>query len=145
MSAKPVLLALLALAVLIVGASIYFRATVKPVDTSVQILNSPDGRYKAVRISLSRGGTSAFCYHSVSVLPSQLPDSFAETEKQYQVYFAPCAIPPDPSQAPVAQWLGNDALQITYTPGPEGFDNPRFRRRVVDASEKVRITYVTRQ
>ena len=145
MNAKPLLLGLLAVAAIVVGASIYFRATVKPVEKSVQILNSPDGRYKAVRLSLSNSGTSAFCYHSVSVLPSQLPNSFAESEKIYQVYFAPCALPPDPAQAPAAQWLGNDALQITYTPGPVDFNNPRLRRRVVDASERVRITYVTRE
>jgi hypothetical protein len=142
---KTFLLGLVAVAALVVGASIYFRATVTPADTSVQILKSPDGRFKAVRIALSRSGASAFCYHSVSVLPSQLPDSFAESEKQYQVYFAPCAVPPDPAQVPAVQWLGNDALQITYTPGPVEFNNPRLRRRVVDASEKVRITYVTRQ
>jgi hypothetical protein len=141
-NAKPLLLGLLAIAAIVVGASIYFRATVQPVERSVHISNSPDGRYKAVRLSLSSAGASAFCYHSVSVLPAALPDSFAESEKTYQVYFAPCALPPDPARAPAMQWLGNDALQIAYTPGPAAFDNPRFRRRVVDASGTVRITYV---
>ena len=145
MNGKTFLLGLLAVAALVVGASVYFRATVTPADQSAETLPSPDGRYKAVRFSLTRGGTSGFCYHSVSVLPSQFPDSFAESEKQYQVYFAPCAVPPDPAQAPAMQWLGNDALQITYTPGPVGFDNPSLRRRVVDVSGKVRVTYVVRQ
>jgi hypothetical protein len=144
-NAKPILIGLLAVAALVAGASLYFRATVSPVERSVQILNSPDARYKAIRLSLSKSGTSAFCYHSVSVLPAALPDSFAESEKQYQVYFAPCALPPDPAQAPAMQWLGNEDLQIAYTPGPAAFDNPRFRRRVVDASEKVRVTFVVRE
>jgi hypothetical protein len=144
-NAKALLLGLLAVAALVVGASIYFRATVTPAAQSAETLASPDGRYKAVRFSLSRTGSSAFCYHSVSVLPAALPDSFAESEKTYQVYFAPCAVPPDPAHAPAMQWLGNDALQITYTPGPVEFDNPRLRRRVVDASGAVRITYVVRE
>jgi hypothetical protein len=143
-NAKAFLLGLIVVAAIVVGGSIYFRATVAPVDRATETLASPDGRYKAVRISWSKRGASPFCYHSVSVLPSSLPDSFAESEKTYQVYFAPCALPPDPRQAPAMQWLGKDELQIAYTPGPAGFDNPRFRRRVVDASEKVRITYVTR-
>lgn len=145
MNAKPLLLGLLAVAVIVAATSVYFRATVAPVDKSAQTLPSPDGRYKAIRFSLSRTGASAFCYQAVSVLLAALPDSFAESEKTYQVYFAPCAIPPDPSQAPTMRWLGDDALQITYTPGPAAFDNPRYRRRVVDASETVHITYVIRQ
>ncbi len=145
MNGKTFLLGLLAVAALVVGASIYFRATVPPVDQSAETLPSPNGRYKAVRFSLARVGGSPFCYQSVSVLPASLPDSFAESEKMYQVYFAPCAVPPEQSHAPAMQWLSNDTLQITYTPGPAAFDNPRFRRRVEDASETVRITYVVRE
>jgi hypothetical protein len=144
-NARVFVAGLIAISVLTVAASLYFRASVAPADTAVQILASPDGHYKAVRISLSRSGSSAFCYQTVSVLPAAMPDGFAESEKQYQVYFAPCAIPPDSAHAPTMQWLGNDALQITYTPGPAAFDNPRFRRRVVDASGKVRVMYVVRE
>ena len=128
----------------VTGASLYFRATVKPVERAEQTLVSPNGRYKAIRLSLWNNGSSPFCYQSVAVLPSKLPDRFAESDKIYQVYFAPCAVPAKAADAPALAWREGDALQITYTPGPGGFADTRLRRRVVDQSGSVRITYETR-
>ena len=76
---------------------------------------------------------------------SVYPDSFAESEKAYQVFAQPCATPANPADAPQVAWLSNTALRITYTPAPAGFDVSKLRRRVVDASKFVHITYVTRE
>jgi hypothetical protein len=125
--------------------SVYVSATIDKVDKSLTAFVSPNGRYKAVRFSLARGGTAQFCFESISIFLTVYPDSFAESEKAYQVYAAPCATPARPGDAPQIEWLSNSALRITYFPPPAGLDTGKLRRRLVDASEFVQITYVARQ
>jgi hypothetical protein len=127
------------------AVSIYMSATVDKVDKTFTAFVSPDGRYKAVRLSLARGGKSPFCFESISIFLSVYPNNFAESEKAYQVYASPCATPAKPADAPQIEWLSNSALRITYTPAPPGFDTSKLRRRLVDASEYVRIEYVARK
>ena len=90
-------------------------------------------------------GSAPFCYASVSVYLAMYPDSFAESEKSYQVYWAPCATPAQAADVPKVQWLAKDALQVTYTPGPPAKDETKLRKRVVDASRYVQVTYVERK
>ncbi len=70
------------------------------VDKSLTAFVSPDGRYKAVRLSLARSGAAPFCFESVSIFLAVYPDTFAENEKAYQVYATPCATPAKPGNAP---------------------------------------------
>jgi hypothetical protein len=142
---KPFIIGFIATIAVITAVSIYVSATVDKVDKTFTAFPSPDGHYKAVRLSLVRGGTTPFCFESISVFLSIYPDSFAESEQVYQVYASPCATPARPGDAPLVEWLSNTALRITYTPAPAGFDTGRLRRRLVDASKYVHISYVARE
>ena len=106
---------------------------------------APNNRYKAVVVWLSQGGDAPFCYASVSVYLAIYPNDFAESEKSYQVYWAPCATPAKSDDVPTVEWLAKDKLQVTYTPGPPAKDATKLRRRVVDASRYVQVTYVERK
>jgi hypothetical protein len=143
-NARVLVVGLIAIAVLTVAGSLYFRSTVTPFEKSFSSVLSPDGRYKAVRFVVTRRSAPAYCDASVSIYLAAYPDSFAETEKSYVVYAAPCPTPADPANLPEVQWLGNDAVQIGYTPGPPATDASKLRRRVVDASRAVKVSYVER-
>jgi hypothetical protein len=143
-NARVLVAGLIAISVLTVAASFYFRAAVPPFDKSFSSALSPDGRFKAVRVVVTRQSPPAYCDASVSIYLARYPDSFAETDKGYVVYAAPCPTAADPATLPEVQWLGNDAVQIAYTPGPTAADASRLRRRMVDASRAVRVTYVER-
>ena len=145
MRSKTFILGFIGVIVVIAAISVYVSATIDKVDKTLTAFPSPDGRYKAVRLSLSRGGKAPFCFESISVFLKVYPDTFAESEKAYQVYATPCATPADPANAPQVQWLSNQALRITYTPAPPGLDTGKLRRRLVDASQFVRIDYVARK
>jgi hypothetical protein len=139
---KPFIVGFIAAIAVVAGVSIYVNATIDKVDKSLTAFPSPDGRYKAIRLSLARGGRAPFCFESVSLYLAVYPDSFADSEKAYQVYASPCATPAKPGNAPQIEWLSNRALRITYTPAPAGLDTGKLRRRLVDASEFVHISYV---
>ena len=145
MKSKPFIVALVAAMVVAAGASIYLSATADRVDKTITAFPSPDGRYKAVRVSLSHGGSQPFCFYSISIFLSVYPNSFAENEKAYQVYAAPCATPPKPADAPTVEWLSKNAVRITYSPAPAGLDHDKLRRRVIDASNYVHVSYVARR
>jgi hypothetical protein len=130
---------------LVAGVSIYVSSTIDPVEKSLIAVAAPDGRYKAVVFRLSQGGSAPFCYESVAIYLSIYPDNFAENEKGYQVYWSPCATPAKAADVPAVTWLANDKVKITYTHGPPAQDPSKLRRRVVDASRYVTVTYAERK
>ena len=145
MKSKPFIIGLLAAIVVAASASIYLSATANRVNKTIIPFPSPDGRYKAVRVSLSHGGSAPFCFHSISIYLAVYPDSFAENEKAYQVYASPCTMPPNPGEVPKVEWLSNNAVRITYSPAPARLDQNKLRRRAIDASKYVHVTYVERK
>jgi len=102
-NARVLVAGLIAIAVLTVAASFYFRAAVTPFEKSFSSMFSPDGRFKAVRLVVTREGPPGYCDASVSIYLAGYPDSFAETEKGYVVYAAPCPTPADPATLPEVQ------------------------------------------
>ena len=145
MKSKVVIIVFAIGVVLATAVSVYMSRTIAPVQKTVTAVPSPDGRYKAVVVSLSQGGSAPFCYDTVSIFLAMYPNDFAESETGYQVYWSPCATPANPADTPVVKWLANNAAQITYTPGPKPADPRKLRRREVDASRFVKVTYVERK
>lgn len=135
MNAKPFVIGFAAVIACVAAASVYFNLTATQPEKSVTAVASPDGRYKAVRVSLARGAT---CFDRIAVYLSVYPNSFAETEKTYLVYSGPCAPPAERAALPKMQWLSNSALQITYAPAPEA----KRTMKTLDASYFVHVTYV---
>jgi len=144
-NSKTLIAGFAAAVVLATAVSVYMSRTIVPVQKTITAVPSPDGRYKAVVVSLSHGGSAPFCYDTVSIYLAAYPNDFAESEQGYQVYWSPCATPANPADTPKVTWLAKDQAQITYTPGPRPADPGKLRRRVVDASKYVKITYVERK
>ena len=124
------------------AVSIYMNATTDKIDKSVVAVASPDGRYKAVRATLARGGAAPFCVDSISIFLSVYPDNFAETDKAYEVYAAPCAAPAKRAGLPRVEWLSNTAVQITYALASPVAGAKQPRMKPLDASHFVRVTFV---
>jgi hypothetical protein len=143
-NARVFVAGLITIVVLIVAGSLYFRSVVTPFEKSFSSVMSPDGRFKAVRFVVKRQTPPAYCETNVSIYLAAYPDSFAEPEKAYVVYAAPCPAAADAASLPAVRWLANDAIEIAYTPGPAPADQSRLRRRVVDASRAVKVSYVER-
>ena len=142
MKAKPFLIGLLAAMAGVAAVSIYMSATIDKIDKTVAAVASPDGRYKAVRITLARGGAAPFCVDSISIFLSVYPDNFAENDKTYEVYAAPCAAPAKRAALPKVEWLSNTAMQITYAPASPAAGAKQRRMKPLDASHFVRVTFV---
>jgi len=133
-SAKPFVAGFIAVIVCAAAVSVYMNLTATGPRKSVTSAVSPDGRYKAVRVSLTQAGA---CFDTVSVYLSVYPDSFAEREKTYRVYAGPCAPQAERAALPTMQWLSKDALQITYAATPDA----KRTMNAEDASHFVHVTY----
>ena len=145
MKSKLVILVFAIGVVLATAVSVYMSRTIAPVQKTVTAVPSPDGRYKAVIFRLSQNGSGPFCYESVSIYLAAYPNDFAESEQGYQVYWSPCATPANPADTPAVKWLANNEARITYTQGPAPADPRKLRKRVVDSSKFVKVTYVERK
>jgi hypothetical protein len=138
-NAKPVLIGFLGVVVLIAAGSVYLAATVDRATKSVVAVPSPDGKYKAVRLTFSNGGATPFCFETISVFLAIYPDSFAESDKTYEIYGAPCATSDRRKELPKMEWLSDKSLRITYAPVDNG-QKPRLKDH--DASRFIDISYV---
>jgi len=134
MKAKIFIVGFIAVIVGAAAVSVYMNLTATGPRKSVTSAASPDGRYKAVRVSLTQAGA---CFDTISVYLSVYPDSFAEREKTYRVYAGPCAPPSERAALPKMQWLSNAALQITYPAAPDA----KRTMAAEDASHFVHVTY----
>jgi hypothetical protein len=140
--AKPFVIGLLAAMVAAAAVSIYVSATIDKIDKTVAAVASPDGRYKAVRVTLARVGAAPFCVDSISIFLSVYPDNFAENDKTYEVYAAPCAALAKRTALPKVEWLSNTAAQITYAVASPAADAKPPRMKSLDVSHFVRVTFV---
>jgi hypothetical protein len=141
--AKPFLIGFLAVIAIAVAVSIYVSRTVDKAAKSVSAVASPDGKYKAVRISLAGGGAAPFCFDTIAIFLAVYPDSFAESDKTYEVYGAPCAAPDKRKDLPKIEWLSNTAVKITYAASAADAKKPRMQ--TIDASKFVHVTFVARE
>ncbi len=145
MRAKQFVIGLLAAMAVVAAFSIYISATIDKIDRTVAAVASPDGRYKAVHVTLARGGASPFCVDSISIFLSVYPDNFAENDRTYEVYAASCAAPAKRAAFPKVEWLSNTAVQITYAAALPAADAKPPRTNPFDASHFVRVTFVAGQ
>jgi hypothetical protein len=136
--AKPFIVGFLAVVAVIAAVSIYFSATVDKAVKSVSVVVSPDGKYKAVKVTLASGGASPFCFDSIAVVFAAYPDSFAERDKAYEVYSGPCGRFATGEPVPKIEWLSNTALQISYAAVP---NTKAPRTKNIDVTKTVHITF----
>ncbi len=143
MKAKPFLIGFLAAMAVVVAVSLYVSVTIPKADKSVTAVASPDGKYKAVRVSIAGSGAAPFCFDTISIFLSVYPDNFAEQEsKTYEVFGAPCAMPAKRAVLPKIEWLSNSQVRITTAPDPAAPDAKPPRMKALDASRFVHVDFV---
>jgi hypothetical protein len=138
--AKPVLIGAFAAMACMIAGSIYLAATTEKAHKEIVAVASPDGKYKAVRLTVSGGQPAPFCVDTIAIFLSVYPDSFVASESNYEVYSGPCAAPDKRKLLPKIEWLSDRAARLTYAPPPAGEKQPRTKDH--DASLFVQITYV---
>jgi hypothetical protein len=139
---KPFLIGFFIVVAAVAALSIYSNRSVDKADRTVTSVASPDSKYKAVRVSVARGGAQPFCFDTIAIFLSVYPDSFAESDKTYEVYAAPCAAPALRAELPKIEWLLQDAVRITFPPEAAA---AKMRRQDLDASKFVHVTFVQAQ
>lgn len=140
MKAKPFLIGFLCVMLALVAGSIYLAITTDKADKALVAVKSPDGKYKAVRLTTSNDTPAPFCVDSIAVFLSVYPDSFVASDSSYEVFSAPCAAPAKRAALPRIEWLANNKVQITFSPEPGAGKAPRLKER--DMSLFVDIAYV---
>ena len=141
--AKPFLIGFLASMAAVVAVSLYIGKTIPKADKSITAMVSPDGKYKAVRVSIAGGGAAPFCFDTISIFLTIYPDNFAEREgKTYEVYGAPCAAPAKRAALPKIEWLSNSELRVTTAPDLSAADAKPPRMKAFDASKFVHVSFV---
>jgi hypothetical protein len=140
--AKPFFIGFFAVVAVLAAVSLYLSLTVDRAEKSFAAVAAPDNKYKAVKITLTRAGTPPFCVDGIAVILGVYPDDFAERDKAYEVYAAPCGRFADGTPSPKIDWLSNTALQISYAK-PSTAKPPKLRD--ADVTKAVHVTFAARQ
>jgi len=109
--AKPFLIGFFAVVAVLAAVSLYLSLTVDRTDKSFTAVAAPDTKFKAVKITLTRAGDPPYCFDAIAVILGVYPDDFAERDKAYLVYSAPCAAD---RALPKIEWQSSTDLKITY-------------------------------
>ena len=145
MRSKPFLIAFFVFIAVFAGISFYYVAMVgRPVRTISAIL-SPDGKYKAVKVTMSHAGMTPYCFDSVSIILSAYPDDFGERDKRYEMFAAACAKFADGETSPKIEWLSPTALQITHAVNAAGPTSAKQVMNDIDVTKTVHVTFVGHQ
>ncbi|MBS0249022.1 MAG: hypothetical protein JSR61_20600 [Proteobacteria bacterium] len=139
MKTKTVILIFLGLLVAMTAGSVYLALTTERAQKSIVSVPAPDGKYKAVRLRVSGTRPEPYCVDSIAVYLSVYPDSFAASERNYEVYGGVCPPAGKRDALPKIEWTGNNSLRITYAVSDPA-KPPRLKAK--DASLFVDITGV---
>ena len=138
MKPRYVLAIFFALAVFMVGVTIYYAATTDRAERDIVTVEAPDGRYKAVRMRVYGDKPEPFCVDTIAIYLSIYPESFVASKRAYEVFGAPCARPSKDAPLPLIEWTSNKTVRITYATAG---DRPP-RKRDKDASLFIDIDWV---
>ena len=84
-------------------------------------------------------GEKPFCRDSVAVLLAVYPEHFAEKNKAYEVYSAPCDAPGRRDASPRIAWESATVLRIVPPVVVAGAKPPMMKRR--DVTKSVRVSF----
>ena len=145
MKAKPFLIGFFIFIVVFAAMSFYYVATVGRSSRLLTAFVSPDGKYKAVKLTMSHGGVTPFCFDSVAVILAVYPDDFGERNKRYEVFAGPCATFAKGEPSPKIEWLSPTALRITHAVDAEVSTSAKRVMNDIDVTNVVRMTFVGRE
>ena len=141
MKAKVFIVGFFAVVAVVAAVSIYFSVTTEKARKSVTALTSPDGKFKAVKVTLAEGGATPFCVVSISVMLAVYPDEFAQQRKEYEVFSAPCGRFANGESSPKIEWQSGTALRISWAAKP---GTKSARTKNIDVTKSVHMTFVER-
>ena len=141
MKAKPFFILFFAVALGLGALSLYMYLTIEHADKAITTVVSPDKKFKAVRITFAGGEPKPFCFDSVSVLLAVYPDEFAERNKAYEVFSAPCDLPEKRAASPKIDWTTDRTLKITYAAKTPGFNEKKAVKKHLDVTKSVRVMF----
>lgn len=144
MKSKPFLIGSFVFLAGFAAVSFYFVSTVGRPSKTLFAIPSSDGKFKAVKITMSNGGATPYCFDSVAVILAVYPDDFAERSKRYEVFSAPCASLANSEPSPKIEWLSATALQITHASHPAGSTSAKRIMNNADVTNTVHVTFVAR-
>jgi hypothetical protein len=133
---KPFLIGFFAVVAVLAAVSLYLSLTVDRTDKSFTAVAAPDTKFKAVKITLTRAGDPPYCFDAIAVILGVYPDDFAERDKAYLVYSAPCAAE---RTLPKIEWQSNTELQISYVKN-SATKPPTLKDH--DVTKTVHVTFV---
>jgi hypothetical protein len=142
---RPFLIGSAILVAVLAAASFYIATTIDKFDRSMAVAASPDGKFKAIKVTVAGGGATPFCFDTVSVMLAVYPDDSVDRRKEYEIYSALCGTFADGGKSPKIEWLSHSALQITYAAVPPVSDARPPRTRDIDVTKSVHITVVGRE
>jgi hypothetical protein len=119
-----------AVVALVAAASIYLRLTVDRAEKDIAAVTAPDGKLKAVRVTLSNGAPAPFCNETVVVILALYPDEFDENRNLYEVYAGRCGAKPLE-----VRWVSDRELRIVSS-------GAVMRSKDTDATKTVKVTLV---
>lgn len=145
MKAKPFLIGFFVFLAVFAAISFYYVAKVGRPSRTLTAITSPDGRYKAVKLTMSHGGMTPYCFDSVAVILAVYPDDFGERNKRYEVFSASCATFANGGPSPKIEWLSPSALQITHATHAAGAASAKRVMNDIDITNVVHVTFVGRE
>lgn len=145
MKAKPFLIGFFVFLAAFAGVSFYYVATVGRPSRTLTAITSPDGKYKAVKLTMSHAGLTPYCFDSVAVILSVYPDDFGERNKRYEVFAGPCVKFANGEPSPKIKWLSPTALQITHATNAAGAASAKRVMNDIDVTNVVHVSFVGRE
>ena len=141
MKAKPFFVLFFAAALALGALSFYMHMTAPTVEHKLTTILSPDKKFKAVRVTLSSSGPPPFCIDTIAVMLAVYPDEFAEQNKAYQVFSAPCEILEIRATLPRVEWQGDRTLKVIYSAKAPGYDEAKANKKHSDITNSVKVIF----
>lgn len=145
MKTKPFLIGFFIFIAVFAAISFYYVATVGRPTRLLAALVSPDGKYKAVKLTMSHAGLTPYCFDSVAVILAVYPDDFGERNKRYEVFAASCAHFANGEPSPKIEWLSPTALRVTHAVNAAVPTSSKQVMNDIDVTETVHVTFVEQE
>lgn len=145
MKGKPFLIGFFVFIAAFAAISFYYVAAVGRPTRSLTAITSPDGKYKAVTLTMSHAGLTPYCFDSVAVILAVYPDDFGERNKRYEVFAGPCAKFASGEASPKIEWLSPTMLRVTHAVGEAETGSAKRVMNGLDVTKVVHVTFVERQ
>jgi hypothetical protein len=112
----------------------------------LQLVPSPDGRYRAALLTWAGGGgLDPYCNEVLLVVPTSMDVGEAEYTKRYEVFSAECDAFSDHSASPEIVWRSNELLDVSFSINSTASFSRTVSLKKVDASGTVKLEFFVKE